>query len=450
MNCFSIFKKLVREEYKELDGNTTLLLRNTSHATKWMKGIVEAESSDMVLLEKRVLWLLQKGCGKTPESPKQNRQSQTQPKKSSFLAPSVAVHQVIIQKEETPDGAGYEWCEGDTINQAQALDADSRQLFNCILGIMHCCTQVPSLCRLSSATSDEVRKLKKDSGIYGNDPNPDEDDFSVTDSPNFSASSPHFLSQSDPNLCPKNEALVTPTEKEALSNAYSSPSKKKDKKKKGTKGSPAGRAMRRKIPQEERELYCWAVTNIVLLHFAVPIIAARSVKCKPGKSVVKFSKLVSRAIMKIAAQSEMNKGTDFEKYNPVLSLLYTPFLNFCQDVVDSGIAYPNYAPEIKRNSLQKLRNDLDEVKGEDFADVVSSATEMCDLIIKKGTSKKIARVSQQTGSLDDINSDLDDEVPALSEEIWRSPSLMEVEGDDYDCSLSIGTFNNSSTSSICE
>jgi hypothetical protein len=426
MNSFYVFRQQVREEYHNVKGDTSLLLRNTSDGVKWMKGIVEAESADMVLLEKKVLWLLNKYCRDSEDgatSPVRHPISSpvSPSKKSSFLAPSVGIHQVIIQKDETPEGSGLEWCDNDEAIKLNGLDPEVKRLAICILGILHCCSQIPILCRLCAATSDEVKKLQR--------PTTDDEGSPCLSRDNSSNSDFHrenSFSESSESLPPDSPA---------------SSKKSKDKKKKcKASASTSKRSMRRKCSEEEKQLFGWTVTNVILLHFAVPVVASRSIKyaAKPEKRIVKFSKLVARTIMKVAANSEycVVGAADFVKYNPVIDVLHKPYLNFCQDTVENGLSYPVYAPEIKRSSLHNLRNDMASLVEQD--EETKKIHDLCELALRKGASTK--KVNRQLSSEPMEDCDLDTLSSTLSE--WRSPSIIDdsqLENDDYTYTESISS-----------
>jgi hypothetical protein len=99
---------------------------------------------------------------------------------------------------------------------------------------------------------------------------------------------------------------------------------------------------------KRQDVVVWATTNIMMLHYAVPIIAIRSTKLdKNDKQAINFYRKVGRIIMKIGTAATF-ESHEMSNYNEMVKDLTPSFRAFSEDVVTTGNDFKEFVPSRKR------------------------------------------------------------------------------------------------------
>jgi hypothetical protein len=86
-----------------------------------------------------------------------------------------------------------------------------------------------------------------------------------------------------------------------------------------------------------------AVSSIILLHIAIPIVTTRAVKemGKDRPSLADFCTKISRIMMKLSSHTYFGSG-NMMSYNNLIRHLEIPFERFCSDVCFEGKDFEYY------------------------------------------------------------------------------------------------------------
>ena len=168
-----------------------------------------------------------------------------------------------------------------------------------------------------------------------------------------------------------------------------------------------------------------AVSSIMLLHIAIPIITTRSVKemGKDRPSLADFCTKVARIIMKLSSHTYFGSG-EMMKYNNLIHHLEVPFQRFCSDVCYEGKDYEAHDEVPNQKVFFRLKANLEAVVSNpkhsaeisEIQSEIKVLLEQIAVVMEKGV--------HMTEKVLTTGSDLSASGSELSLEDWKAPATL--------------------------